>query len=64
MKVGIVAALAIPLFLRVVSAQAPKPGDEVDLAPLGRAITSDGAQGVEWDETRVVRRVVGALVAS
>ena len=58
MKVGIVAALAIPLFLRVVSAQAPKPGDEVDLAPLGRAITSDGTQGVEWDEPRVVRRVV------
>ncbi|PYV26664.1 MAG: hypothetical protein DMG24_06570, partial [Acidobacteria bacterium] len=43
--------------LQLVGAEAPRAGEEVDLAAFGQARTWDGNPGVEWDEPRVVRRV-------
>src|SRR5438045_1626420 len=39
--------------LQLVGAEAPRAGEEVDLAAFGQARTWDGNPGVEWDEPRV-----------
>ena len=43
--------------LQLVGAEAPRAGEEVDLAAFGRTRTWDGNPGVEWEEPREVRRV-------
>src|SRR5579859_1811958 len=42
---------------QLLAAEAPRPGDEVDLAPFGHARVWDGSPGIEWDEPREIRRV-------
>ncbi|PYV35528.1 MAG: hypothetical protein DMG22_02080 [Acidobacteria bacterium] len=42
---------------QLLATEAPRPGDEVDLAPFGHARIWDGNPGVEWDEPREIWRV-------
>jgi len=50
-------ACAILTLVGVCHAEAPRPGEPVDLAPFGHAKTWDGNPGVEWDEPRAVNWV-------
>ncbi len=42
---------------QLLAAEAPRPGDEINLAPFGHARVWDGNPGIEWDEPREIRRV-------
>ena len=42
---------------QLLAEEAPRPGDEINLAPFGHARVWDGNPGIEWDEPREILRV-------
>ena len=57
MKLSLFLTCALFTFSLLGAENLPTPGDEVDLAPFGHMRTWDGNPGVEWDESRDVRRI-------